>query len=270
MKQIYKTLHIFLLIAAALFSTTSCSEEEATRFNSERGVNFLIYDTQSNSYQDDYTNLKTTINFYNYYLKGWDINEVSLKLGVSIEGTLSDQPVHVRLKTQPVEDYSTAIIEVPGDSIINPGEYRRTITVNCKRPNSYDTEERTNVTFDYSACGLVPGTKERQLYTVTLTDATDWSAMSVDNETKWNESYAATLGKYGPVKVRFIMVVLGTKYNYTAQALNNLYYYTVAYPNYGFKKELDHLKEALREYNKSHDTPLTEPDGTLVSFEPAN
>lgn len=270
MIRIHKTLNLFLLAAATLFATTSCSEEEATRFNSERGVNFLIYDSQSNSYLDDYTNLKTVINFYDYYLKGWDQDEINLKLGVTIEGTLSDEPIHVRLTTQPVEDYTPATIVVPEDSVIDPGAYRRTITVRCKRPTTYDTQERSNVTFDYEATGLVPGTQERQLYTVTLTDATNWSSMNVDSEAQWNEYYSSILGKYGPVKVRFIMVVLGTKYNYTAQTLNNLYYYTTAYPTYGFQKELDNLKNALQEYNDSHDTPLTEPDGTPVSFEPVN
>lgn len=256
----------YLLACCSLLFFATCSEEEVQPFTSELGANFVIID-QYGSYTDNYQNLTTTYNFYPQYLtKGMEVAQASIKVGVQLEGTLQDQPVNIRLKTLPVEDYESANLILPGDSIIAPGEYRRSLTIECQKPATFDVEYRNYVTFDYENSDIVPGTKERQQYTVIVKDATDWASMSVDNAEEWNQLYAPTLGQYGPMKVRFILAVMGELHNADYDTISMLYSYTTSYPAYGFQRYVSDFQAALEEYNTTHDKPLTEPDGTLVSF----
>ena len=112
---------------------------------------------------------------------------------------------------------------------------------------------------------VVPGTKERQQYTLILTDETDWESMYVDNADEWNSYYAATLGTFGPVKARFILVAMGEA-GYSADNVKTIYNLTQMMPSYGFGRYMSILTSALDEWNSTHDTPLAEADGTPVSF----
>lgn len=247
-------------------SFTACNEEEVQVYSSELGINFLAPNGYG-GFTDDYTNLSTTYNFYTSYLtQGMDIKNANIQLGIQLEGIPSEQSVNIRLKATTKEGYEPAEIILPNDSIINPGEYRRTITVECVKPQTFDTEYRTIITFDYEHSDVVAGTKERQQYELIIKDETDWSSMNVDNEKEWNSRYASTLGNYGPMKVRFIMAVMGEQFNASYETLSMLYSYTYTYPTFGFRRYISTLKDALQEYNDSHEIPLTEPDGTLVSF----
>lgn len=264
MKSIYTYITFFFLLLAL----HSCKEEEVAVFSAQRGINFLAM-TGTGTFEDDYTSLKTEINFFEAYVKnGFEGGAVPIQLCAQLEGTLSDTPINVRLKLLEDDGYDLASISLPSDSVMEPGKYQRTITVQCNKPEEYDKEYHAIVTFDYDAGGLVPGTKERQKYTIVVKDAADWAWMNVSNEDEWNKSFSEILGQYGPVKVRFILAALGkTGKSYTQ--IGYLYYYTLYYPNYGFKTVMADLKAALAEYNSTHDTPLTEPDGRAVSF-PSN
>ena len=261
MKTLYK--YFFIFLCSTLF--VACNEEEIKPFSSERGINFLAPNGYG-GFTDNFNQLSTDINFYTYYVtKGLDIKELPLQLGVQLEGEISNTPINIRLKAIEKEDYELADIIIPTDSAIEAGKYQRGITITCQKPQVFDKEFGAVITFDYENSDVVPGTKERQNYQITLKDATIWEDMEVSNENEWNESYSSTLGVYGPIKVRFILATLG-KLEYSYNAIKNLYYYTTSYPNYGFKKVMDQLKTALEEYNNTHDEPLCEPDGTLVTF----
>ena len=262
MKQIY--FYLCLLLSVLIIS---CNEEKVPQFNDERGINFLAWNAQKQQFEDEYTKLKTTINFFSYYINGMEVADAGLKLGATLEGTLSNTDIPVKLSTLILEDYSLAHITFP-DVVIKANEHQCSIDATCKHPGEFEKEYGAIIVFDYKECGLVPGTKERQQYKVTVKDATDWAFMRSADETEWNKNYAGTLGKFGPVKVRFILAALGTKYHYTLGQIGSLYYNTIANPNYGFKREISKLNDALNEYNSTHNSPLTEPDGSLVTFEP--
>ena len=254
------------MACCAILFLVRCSEEEVQPFTSELGINFVLVD-QYGYYQDNYQNLSTTYNFYPQYLtQGMEVARASIRLGVQLEGELPERPVNVRLKALPVEGYETADLILPGDSVIAPGEYRRTLTIDCNKPSAFDTEYRNLMTFDYENSDVVPGTKERQQYAVIVKDETDWASMSVDNAEEWNKAYASTLGAYGPVKVRFILAAMGERHESSYSAIKMLYSYTTSYPAYGFQRYLSDLRDALEEYNATHAQPLAEPDGTPVSF----
>lgn len=250
-----KTVYFKILFLLGLIPFISCSEEKVEPFSDKTGINFSTYPSVS-----------TDINFYQLYVEnGMDIMEKNVRLYVQLEGRLSDKPTNIRLKTMEVEEFEMADIVLPADSAIAPGEYQRGITVTCMKPSVYDKEFRTYVTFDYANSDVVPGSMEFNKKRFTVKDQTMWSDMYVDNEEKWNEKYESTLGKYGPVKVRFIMAALGAM-DLDYNRIKSLYSYTVSYPNYGFKNYISSLNSALEEYNNTHDEPLREPDGTLVSF----
>lgn len=244
-------------------AVASCQEEEVQPFTAERGINFLIY--TNGYYDDDPTNLNAEYNFYSYYVtRGLAADSLPLKVGIELEGQLSDQPIHVSLKAEKDSVYELPELVMPGDSTIEAHGYQRTMTILCKKPATYDKTYKAIIGFDYANSDVVAGTRERQKYTVTVTDSTIWSDMYASGEEEWNQNFSAVLGKYGPVKVRFIMAALGQE-KYTYNSIKYLYYYTIYYPNYGFTSVIDDLKKALADYNQKYGT-LKEPDGTAVTF----
>ena len=252
MKALYK--YIFVLLGILSFS--SCTEEEVEPFTSELGINF----------RND-AGSSTDINFYEMYVKeGMELSGKNIQLYVQLEGALSDQPTSFRLASQPVEDYEPVEVELPGDSVIDAGKYTRSITIRCLKPTTYNKDFKTDITFDYENSDVVPGILELQKKRLTVSDKTLWQDMMVDDAEGWNKYYASTLGKYGDVKVRFILAAMGAQ-GLSYRNIKYLYQNTVYYPAYGFSEErLTQLKTALEEYNASHDKPLCELDGTPVSF----
>lgn len=261
-----KALNIFIMTSFLALSLTGCKEEEVQPFDSDPGINFLAPNGRG-GFTDDYTNLKATCNFFDYYLAKHDIDieNADIQLCLQLEGRLSDKPLNIKLKAEPVEGYEMPDLVMPADSILEAGAYRRTFTIGCKRPKEYDKEYKAIISVDYDNSDVVAGTMERQQFELTVTDATDWAMMNVETPEEWNEAYSSVLGQYGPVKVRFMQAALG-KLDYTSSRIQNLYYYTQYYPAYGFKRVIEDLKTALQEYNSTHDKPLTEADGTLVTF----
>lgn len=259
MRYIYHSFYIIIL----LMTVASCKEEEVQPFTAERGVNFVTY--TNGYYNDNPTDLITEYNFYSFYItKGLSIDSLPLQLGVELEGQLSESPIRIRLTAGKDSLFELADLVMPGDSVIAPGHYRRTMTVQCKKPGVYNHTYKAIIGFDYANSDVVAGTKERQKYTVTVTDSTIWSDMDVSGEDEWNQKYASILGKYGPVKVRFIMATLG-KEGQSYNQIKYLYYYTTNYPSYGFASVIDDLRQALADYNKNN-AVLKEPDGTIVTF----
>lgn len=74
----------------------------------------------------------------------------------------------------------------------------------------------------------------------------------------WDDWYYAFGGNWGTVKMRFIIDNTGIT---NFDKLPDDYYYLLYLNN--------KLKDALNQYNATHDTPLQEADGTLVDFDNA-
>ena len=104
-------------------------------------------------------------------------------------------PIYVNVGYPWREQYKNNPPQVPVENN-HVGTYRRTITVGIRKPEVADTEYRAILTFDYENSDVVPGTKERQQYTIILKDETDWESMLVENEDEWNSYYAETFRKW--------------------------------------------------------------------------
>lgn len=259
------------MACCSLLALASCKEQEVETFSGERGINFIVPNSDA-SKEDLYENLYSTCDFYDYYVtKGKiDLDYVDVKVALKLEGPLSDQPLKIRLKAEPVEGAEMADLEMPGDSVLGPGEYKRTMTIRVKRPAEYDKEYQAVIKVDYDNSDFVAGTMERQQYKLTVRDEANMQDMEAESIDDWNQKFSATLGNYGPVKIRFIRAALGAQ-GYTSTSISYKYYYTLYYPTYGFNANLmTTLRDALKEYNDTHDKPLSEADGTPVTFpEPA-
>ena len=252
-----------ILALAAICLMWSCDKAEVPVYDSPTAVNFLAPDGYG-GFKDNYLNLNTEINLYQEYLNTMDVGKKELLIGFQIEGLIPEKELKVRFSTEAVEDVEQASVELPTDTVFRVGQYMQTATVLCLKPAEMEKTYSTYITFDYANSDVVAGTKERQKFKVTIKDVTDWDGMYVTDESEWNEYYSDVLGKYGPMKVRFVLYALG-KTGMTYGSIGYKYYYTPYYPSYGLAPYLDYLKETLAEYNAANGT-LTEPDGTPVSF----
>ncbi len=204
---------IYGLLLCSLFMAAACSQYEIEPFTAGRGINFVKYNMFYKEYKDSYKELEEEHNFFVDYAgeKGWEADEHVFAVGVKLEGRFSDDSIKVKFKLLPVEGYEMPVLEVPDSCVINPRESQNYIRIVCKKPEVYDRVYKARLVFDYAASGLVPGTKERQEYLITASDASDWKGMDVANEEEWNSAYAHVLGNYGPMKARFILVSFGGK-----------------------------------------------------------
>lgn len=255
-------------MCGVLVAFTSCKEEEVEPFSGAPGLNFTI--KQGNQWVDNatsYENLFSSVDFYAYYAeKGTiDLDYVDVQVCVQLEGRISDKPLKIRLKAEPVEGYEMADLEMPSDSVMAPGTYQKVFTIRCKKPAD-ENEYKAVIKVDYFNSDFVPGTMERQQYELTVKDQTNWEDMEVSNADEWNAAFSSVLGNYGPVKVRFIQAALGAA-GYSSMSISYKYYYQLYYPAYGFNAQImGIIKDALTEYNSTHDKPLSEADGTPVTF----
>lgn len=257
--------NILYLIALAMITMLgSCSQEEIETYNSPTGINFLASDGNG-GFTDNYQNLSKEINLYTEYMNTMDIKDVELKVGFQVEGLIPDKDMKVAFTSEAVDGFEKLDIQAPTDTVVKAGTYMQTATILCQKPAGFGKTYATNICFDYANSDFVAGTKERQKFKVIIKDETLWEDMWVEDENEWNEYFSSTIGKYGPMKVRFVLYALAKK-GLSYSSINYKYYYTVTYPSYGLVPQLDYLQSELEAYNASHGTPLTEPDGTVVSF----
>lgn len=267
MKEILK----YIVVIALLVSFSACDKEEVMTFEGERGINFINYESAYGTYEDDYKNLKSEHNFVMDYSEGDDITmtlpDYQIEIGVQLEGEFSDVPIKVKVKADAVEGYDMADIVLPDEIVIEPGEYRTHFSVTCKQPKVYNRELKAKLVFDYANSDVVAGTKERQEYIITVSDALIWEDMYVDSLQGWNDMCSPYLGTADDVKIRFIYVAL-KKGGYNYIWANACYQYIAqGRPTWGFTNyEKNCIRQQLDAYNEAHDEPLSELDGTLVTF----
>ncbi|QIU93582.1 hypothetical protein [Bacteroides faecium] len=268
MKTIY---HLYLTVLAVLFYS-SCTKEEVHSFIGEPAINFTSQEYQlgdmpnSQDDPDDPNQMGYTSNFAAHYKKGQFTDKYdTVYVKAKLEGMLQEHPLRVNLAYESVEGYDTPTLVLPKDSVIKAGEYYVRMAVLVERPAVYNKEYQVKITFDYANSDVVAGSEERQSIILKASDEYEISQenMGVESEEEWNNAFASYIGTYGPVKVRFILSVFKDR---TTQIF--------VYTPYGFGIGFDNpdnvetLKEALNVYNAKHGA-LTEPDGTVVTFEPA-
>lgn len=262
-----KTTHI-IAAACLLAAFTGCKEETVDTFNSAPGVNFLVSDGYG-GWEDDYENLKTEASFFEeyFYQQSFDIGtQLDIPLCVQLEGRLSDRPLNVSLTAVAEDGYDMPQLVMPGDSAIAAGEYRKEFNVTCMKPD-LGKEQRCYITFDYAKSDVVAGTMERQKYEIVVSDVTPWSSLGVTDEASWNDAFSGAFGPYGEVKMRFIMIACAQNRWGTPNAVYTIFRRHVTNPNSGFNAmRMRQIKNALTNWNNSHEQPLQEADGTLVTF----
>ncbi len=268
MKQKYFHLTGLLFITIL----TACSEEKIQPFSDAPGVNFMER-TVSNGvvyWGEGYTGLSLSVNFVDsFYAKGiYGVKEREIPLQIQLEGNLSDTPLKVKFKALPVEEeeYAQAEVAVPEESVeIKAGEYTALATFVYKRPAVTGKEYRARIAIDYENSDVVPGTKERQYYTLSIQDTFKWNSMYIESEEDWDTYFAPLLGPFGEEKVRFLMYAMQ---GVIRASFGNTSYYTVYGPaSYGFQRYMQPLKEALEAYNTEHpESTVKEADGTPVTF----
>lgn len=267
MKQKY-SYAIALLLAA---SFTACNEEEVQTFSDKPGVNFLErYESSNNvSWGNGYTNLYKAIDYFDVYASGeYEKTEGEVPVRIQLEGRLSETPLKVKFKAQPVQDFGELEIMVPEESVeIKAGEYTVDAVIKYKKPSDYDKEFRAQVVIDYANSDVVAGTKERQAYEIRVIDEFKLEKMYLNSIDEWETYYQPYLGDYGPEKIRFVLSVL--KNNFDSACWYSVYYYI--YPDYvsfyGIPRYMPEVIAALETYNNNHPgAELKEHDGTPVTF----
>lgn len=269
-----KSILVIVLLSALSFS--SCQEEEVDMFQAERGVNFVL-STGNNHYTDNYKQLSTEVKFFDSYVtQGLVLKPRTINIGLQLEGTTSEQPIKVRIKKESVEGYETANVVFPEEVIFDPGQYQTSFPVECQLPAEYDKLYKVRFSIDYPNSDVVAGTKERQFFDLTVSDMADWAAMEATNESDWNRKYSQYIGNYGPVKARFIFFIFGQSpshylpFGYPKNTITELIFTNVLYGS-GLAESYivnNYIKKALASYNAEHEKPLSERDGTLVSYDP--
>lgn len=279
------TIKHFALLPLLTLALNSCREEEVPVFSSDRGVNFILYDAQNDEYTDNYEELKYEHNYFEDYAEGgYNLPDASASVGIQLEGTFSNEPITVKIKAEAVDGYDMPDIEFPTETVIPAGEYRANFNVLCKKPQTYDKVYKTVLTFDYDASGLTAGTKERQQFEITVSDAAIWEDMYVANETEWNNAYSHIFGDYAPVKCRAIFVGCGSS-EYSGAAMYGSRYCTdysgvknyfnrtkQGYTSNSFavspyySNQIYYIYYGLLQYQSLNGTDLPEADGTPVTY----
>ncbi len=267
MKQKY-SYAIALWLAA---SFTACNEEEVQTFSDKPGINFLErYESSNNvSWGNGYTHLYSTVNYYDIYASGkYEMTEGEVPIRVQLEGRLSEIPLKVKFKAQPVDGFGELEVTVPEEAVeIKAGEYTANTVIKYKKPSSYDKEFRAQIVIDYANSDVIAGTKERQSYLIRVIDEFKPEKMHLNSFDDWNDYYQSCLGDYGPEKIRFVLSVI--KDWFDSACYYSVYYRD--YPNYvsyyGIPKYMPEVIAALETYNNEHPgAELKEHDGTPVTF----
>lgn len=264
MNAIYKLLTVLTI----LLTLSACHQEEISPFTGQPGVNFMgrSGDGDNIYWSEDYTALSYATDFLSFYKNGqYGVTMGKFALRVRLEGRISDHPLKVAFKMLPVADYETPEIHLPQEPVVIPaGAYEAEAEFTYIRPAQTGREYRAQIAIDYDASDVVPGTYERQLFTIFIADTFPWNLMSVASQEEWVSTYKPYLGDFGPEKLRFILSVVGETKLKSVTSWNR---YGPAYTEYFINTVKGDIINALNKYNAEHpDAPVREADGTLVSF----
>ena len=241
--------HAIALLFALLF--LSCEERVVHRYESENSLYFFWGSENYNTFvqQDSIS--------YNFTEKQSSRLRDTIHLRVLSAGFLSDSDRAVRI-AQTLADGSPNALPgthyvdfddpaLAGRFIVPAGSTRAELPIVILRDPSLrsqvvrlEIELRENDHFKV----VIP---ELSRFVIKITDM-------IAKPSNWDFLWASYMGTWGPEKMRFLADYVGiADYEGTHDASEMLYYRSVAI-------------EKLTEYNNTHATPLTEADGTPVTF----
>lgn len=178
----------------------SCKENEVAFYaaNSD-GVYF--------NYEND-NEFETAVNFANYIVG--DSAYLSVNIKLKTLGYLSDQDRRVILKTNPVESYELAQIEIP-EIIIPAGKTEVDATIKILRPAEMQKKYAVRLTIDGSSSEsqIGEGIEEKAAYTI-------YSEETYQQPNGWGNSPVFYFGEWNITKHRFLGKATGDDayYNY--------------------------------------------------------
>ena len=253
-----KYLNISIFAVALLFAA-SCTQEEVSSFDTSHcslniwvGTEVAVYETTT----------------YNY---SYSYEEGGVTFYAQISGMPADHDRTFRLEAFG-EDYDKVASSIrTEDYVIPAGEIGGTYKVyfNSQKlsdPNLF-SEEDGRVSFRMVSNDTFSiGTENRQEFTVVLKNylakPDNW-----DNANYPQVALSKYFGTYSKVKYQFMIEVLGLidfDINYAASTSYDEETNLVS-PTYAVYLQ-QVMQRALNEYNDTHDTPLTDEFGALVTF----
>lgn len=242
-KNIYLRMGWLGLIIGCL---TACQEYEMEKYSEKPAVNFALLD-EYGYLRDEAAALAMTFRFT--YEQGL---EDSIR-GVMVmrQGLIDDQPLEVALKTQAVANAYAAEAVVLGKCYIPSGEYLDQVQALVKCPEIEDSTYVIDLAIDYTNSNAGAGIAEKQTFRIYVVNQV-WKSTGITPQI-WESSFAQYVGEFSRVKAKFICDVLEA----TLPEIRNF-----------IKFAYTALPPALEEYNNTHDEPLKDEYGNLISFKP--
>lgn len=228
----------------------SCQQEESFLFESKASLymtgriggaaNTLTYD------YDMAFQIMPRVNDWDipvYY--GDNLRTDTIQLEVHLLGETSDEAREYSLKSELLEDQdSTMVAEVEffNPYVLESGRMKDTVEVVIHRPAKRGIH-KVGITFDVSDPNgdFEGGAVERSVFELTVRDQYPRPVSEYDPNDFWDDA-TSQYGPYTEEKYAFMVTVIGATYNIYGWEWSGTYY-------------LDILKEALREYNATHDVP---------------
>ncbi|SPY35487.1 Uncharacterised protein [Porphyromonas cangingivalis] len=263
MKRQYKLL---LLLCATLCLLHACKEENVETFSGDTGVVFKSF----GGVDIDNDDFEVNINLFEYFAKqqfGYPLEKFEIPVKLSIEGHTPTKRLRVKVIAQTVKNTEPMKMEIP-DVYFEPGKNSTEFKLRILSLDKYDVLMGAKIAIDYAESDVVAGVKGRQDVRLTIIDQavkTHERARQFTEE-DFLDSFEKHLGKYGPVKHRFLVSIPPIQ---QIPFIDRVVYSHI-YPDqkeYGLEGALPEFKKKLAEYNTTHpETPLKEPDGSLVTL----
>lgn len=243
-----------MLIATILFS---CEENEVAFYAPESdGIYF--------NYEND-NEFETSVNFANYIVG--DSTFLTVRVKLKTLGYLAEQDRRVVLKTEPVESYDLAQIEMP-EIIVPAGETEINATIKVLRPAERQKKYAVRLSIDgtSSESQIGEGVEEKATFTI-------YSEETYEKPSGWDNGPAFYFGEWNVEKHRFLgKVTKDDLYykgywldSYNIAAVDSIRRYYVENPEAEIIENIDIPFVAPSWPSEDPNTPYTKPSywGTL-------
>ncbi|MEG2339497.1 MAG: hypothetical protein RSB69_01925, partial [Odoribacter sp.] len=154
-----KSILYMMSFLVTLCYLTGCSEYEMVKYTGEPAINFMAGENGEGG--DDAEGLFLAYNFGLQYAE-WNIPQDTIFLKMKLEGNLTNQPLHIKLKAEKEAEFAQSEIVFADDYTIETGQYTVLVPLIIKRPTERDSVFKVKVTVDYENSDVIAGTKERQ------------------------------------------------------------------------------------------------------------
>ncbi|MEG1950307.1 MAG: DUF4843 domain-containing protein [Odoribacter sp.] len=228
---------------------TGCSEYEMVKYTGESAINFMAGENGEGG--DDAEGLFLAYNFGLQYAE-WNIPQDTIFLKMKLEGNLTNQSLHIKLKAEKEAEFAQSEIVFADDYTIETGQYTVLVPLIIKRPTERDSIFKVKVTVDYENSDVIAGTKERQAFVLEISDQLTLD-MAKLSERNWERMIEYDFGVYTNTKLRFMV--------YALQEIDL---------SSGLSEEqVDQIRAKLVEYNAAHPgKPVLDDDGQPLVLEP--